>query len=220
MANWFTTLYREIRPNFLYDVIKLIVIAAVSSLVVLGYRLLSLARQIPQDRVIDVAIFIVSFVLLLTAYGLARQANKQSDDLDEFADEPDQPTDAPEEVKEFTDVTVGQLTDFYKTHSTEDAQKLLAPFIGKWIPAVSGKILASYGYGPEFADVSLLLGDIDATEGTVLAGFFTPQSHHTYGVGRGAMVKVSGRIIAIEPTSITLSRCKLLDVKPPYPILY
>ncbi|MFL6208190.1 MAG: hypothetical protein ACJ74W_05030 [Pyrinomonadaceae bacterium] len=78
MLNWLKAVYYEVRPNALWDVIKYMIIVAVSLLAVGGYRLLAWTRQLPPDRVIDFAIFAGAFILLTFAYVLTKLMKRET----------------------------------------------------------------------------------------------------------------------------------------------
>lgn len=63
-SDWLVKIYRDIRPNLVYDVIKFAVLAGVSVIALVMYRLLAWARDIPQDRVIDAVILILALALI------------------------------------------------------------------------------------------------------------------------------------------------------------
>src|SRR5438445_9878124 len=68
-----TTIIRELRPHALWDVIKLaLFLLGGSGLMTLAYRLLAWFRDLPQDRITDLAIFGSSIFLLALAYAIGR----------------------------------------------------------------------------------------------------------------------------------------------------
>ena len=139
----------EIRPNAAWDLVKYMLFGGVAGLVVIGYRVLAYVRELPQDRVIDVAIFATSFVLILGAYGLAKyrlnqmlqmflapQVKKLTGSIESASkglDDADEKTAPSPSERIYVNVTPEYLTSFYNQHTAFQAAKLVEPYIGKWI---------------------------------------------------------------------------------------
>jgi hypothetical protein len=71
--NWFSRAFRALLPNAAWDGIKLLAIAGGAGMLAWAYRIVAFFRGLPQDRIIDIAIFAFSFLLLLSAYLISRR---------------------------------------------------------------------------------------------------------------------------------------------------
>lgn len=137
-------IWREIRPNATWDLIKYMLIAGISFLVLYGYRLLAYARELPQDTVVDVVIFAAAFILITCAMALTRYRDNQVLEkmLRPVLEQAERVVAAtgtskevapPQSERIFVKVTPEYLASHFYEHTGVQATKLVEPYVGKWI---------------------------------------------------------------------------------------
>lgn len=77
MASLLQSFFKEIRSNLLYDIAKLVVLAAISMIVAGGVFLYRWAGGLPRDPILITIIFVTSFVLMTIAFFLAKYGRRR-----------------------------------------------------------------------------------------------------------------------------------------------
>ena len=108
------------------------------------------------------------------------------------------------------DITPAQLVGFFRDHMTNQAEKLVKVYIGKWI-IVSG----------ELEDVGTPVKDgyfqVDFKESAVAQGYFLRMYFskkwfdHLSVMQRGTKINIIGKIAIVESISISLDDCELIN---------
>ncbi|MDT5063040.1 MAG: hypothetical protein QOH63_3499 [Acidobacteriota bacterium] len=203
-----TNLFREIRPNLLYDLIKYMVIGAVSLLIVFGYRILAWVREIPHDRVVDIAIFATAFLLLSIAYGISkhqRRAIIPNAAQPEAVETETQESEALASTERIiVNVMPEYLMSFYHEHTGIQAEKLFAAYKGKWIK-VAGK-LGDVRASEDYSTVAFEYGSPE----TIIMFFYEEWTERLSILRRGDSITVLGQIEKGDAYTLTLDNCELV----------
>jgi hypothetical protein len=229
MSNLLKGLWREVRPNAVWDLIKYMVLLAISGLAVSGYKYLAYLREIPTDRVIDVAIFAGSFVLLLGAVALTRYRDARmleaplrvvseihenaSRALSEYEKrEKGETRVEPPAERIVVDVPLEHLASFFDELTGIQASKLVEPYIGRWIQ-VSGLVDQITSYTGH-AEVRLMTAP--PREMAVYASFQDAKwIDRLRLLRRKDPLTVFGQIEYVSAVASQLKFCELVPTKPP-----
>jgi hypothetical protein len=114
------------------------------------------------------------------------------------------------------DIPVESLVALFKSHTKEEAKKLITPYIDRWIVA-SGFVVDTYFQTLKEGTTSVLLKSPPDTN--IVAHL--SEEHRSRGLHllNGCEVKVLGQIISVEQGSISLDSCEPLEVKLPARLL-
>ncbi|HEX8494157.1 MAG TPA: hypothetical protein VF658_15020 [Pyrinomonadaceae bacterium] len=232
MANWLKDIYREIRPNALWDVIKFMIIAGVSLLIVLLYRLWVYLRQLPQDRVVDLAIFGGAFVLLTSAYALTKYRSRKAPPsapsghnpsvVDAKREEtqkaaPKQKEAVSNQNREIIPLPPDQLVQIFEPwwasvkrqkQIHEDWQK----WTGRWV-MVAGVLGSAHKQSDGSLMVVFSVAHKEYPE--FIAMYFRKEwADRLSGLRGKERVKVVGKVQKLQPHELFLEDCELLDFQP------
>lgn len=226
MANWLTTIYREVRPNALWDLIKFMVIAGISLLAVLVYRLWVYLRQFPQDLVVDLAIFGGAFILLTGAYALTKLRNRRAlipPSNQGLSDEP-----SPAKPQEAVPKKKGNTVREHQTLIVMTPERLASVFrklplgesyteqevegwkdwIGQWVE-VSGPINEKANLPTQFyVQIGLRESGYRSVIGMTFSRAWADRLSE---LSSGSRITVRGQIKDFNPMVVRLGNCELVD---------
>lgn len=211
-------IWREIKPNALWDLVKYMLIAGISFPVLYGYRVLAFVRELPQDRVVDAAIFIAAFILITCAMALTRYRDnqvlrkmlgpvlEQAERTLATTNTDEKSTPQPPSERIFVNVGPEYLSKFFLQHTDIQAARLIEPYIGKWM-----KVL---GVVKDVSKVTketvVVMERSSETDSLIVFAYFSDPKwvERVVLLRRDDVLVVIGRISRVTLTSIYLNFCE------------
>jgi hypothetical protein len=162
---------------------------------------------------IAISLFVVAIVLLIKTRKAPVQGKEHEGSVLESVTAPTI-ADLPQEVKlppkysnlEIIDVTPDYLIGLFDQHTSIQAQRLIEPYIGKWM-RVSGKLrdISDHTYGSQLSFERSRLG------GNVYMWFRQPDRKDRLSVlRRGTRLTVLGQIQWVNNMEVNLDNCELI----------
>lgn len=204
MWKFLKNLYLEVRPNAAWDIVKYLLIAGISLLILLGYRFLAYMRELPQDRVVNITIFVGAFILIAGALALTRYRDNQIRGSRFVNAAP-----APSSERIFVDITPEYLTGLFRKYTSFQATKLVDPYLGKWMK-VSGFVM---DVSSESNNATVHLMPSEQSAGFQIIAYFREQKwiDRTLVLRCSDKVSVLGQISRVRISSLSLEYCETVS---------